>query len=459
MHVCILDQAGSVAFDQGLACRPDAFLHAIAPFRDGLVVGAECLFAWYWLADLCVAQDIAFVLGHARYRKAIHGGKAKNDRLDAGKIARLLRGGTFPLAYAYPQGMRETRDLLRRRAYRVRQRAELLTHLQILNAQYNLAPFPKRLSFAANRTAMKVAERFADPSVQKSAAINLTLIDRLDDLLTDLELYLVRTAKVDDLQTFSRLRRIPGVGKVLALILLDEMPEAHRFDTAGPFLSDARLVRCAHESAGKRLGAGGTKIGNAPLRWAFAEAACLFLRSSERAKKWKQKQAAQRGEGKALATLAARLGRAVDPMLRKGEASDEERFWGGARPAATGSPSRSRPEACDAGHCFSRGTGAATSGRGAGAGRLRAARLLGRADAWPLPGTPVIRADEPRLCGRPAEAGVALLRLRRRRQGPGSVAGRDQAAAARRSPGFGSASEPGGAVAAGTGAVAPGQRS
>jgi hypothetical protein len=62
-----------------------------------------------------VEHDIAFVLGHALYMKAIHGGKAKNDRIDAGKIARLLRGGSFPLAYAYPKGMRETRDLLRRR--------------------------------------------------------------------------------------------------------------------------------------------------------------------------------------------------------------------------------------------------------------------------------------------------------------------------------------------------------
>jgi transposase len=102
-------------------------------------------------------------------------------------------------------------------------------------------------------------------------------------LIGDLELYLVRTAKVDDVQTFYRLRSIPGVGKVLALILLYEMHDAHRFDTAGQFLSYARLVRCGHESAGKKLGSGGKKIGNAHLRWAFAEAACLFLRSSERA--------------------------------------------------------------------------------------------------------------------------------------------------------------------------------
>src|SRR5215475_13315650 len=326
MDLGVLGQAVSVVCDPNLACRLEPFLRAVAPFREGLVVGVECMFAWYWLADLCHAQHIDFVLGHALYMKAIHGGKAKNDRIDAGKIARLLRGGTFPLAYAYPKCMRETRDLLRRRTYLVRKRAELLTHLQILNAQYNLAPFPKKLPFAANRAEMKVAERFADPSVQKSAAVNLALIDRLDELIGDLELYLVRTAKVDDVQTFYRLRSIPGVGKVLALILLYEMHDAHRFDDVGQFLSYARLVRCVHESAGKKVGSGGKKIGNAHLRWAFGEAACLFLRSSERAKKWKQQQLKKRGEGRVLAVLAARLARAVYHLWRKEEAFDERRF-------------------------------------------------------------------------------------------------------------------------------------
>jgi hypothetical protein len=78
--------------------------------------------------------------------------------------------------------MRETRDLLRRRTYLVRTRAELLTHLQLLNAQYNLAPFPKKLSFAANRAEMNIAARFTDPRVQKSATVNLALIDRLEEL-------------------------------------------------------------------------------------------------------------------------------------------------------------------------------------------------------------------------------------------------------------------------------------
>src|SRR3954468_20598430 len=43
MHLCVLDATGAVVLDKALPCRPDAFLGAIAPFREGLVVGAECM--------------------------------------------------------------------------------------------------------------------------------------------------------------------------------------------------------------------------------------------------------------------------------------------------------------------------------------------------------------------------------------------------------------------------------
>jgi transposase len=329
MHLCVLDAAGQVVLDKNLAARPEALLKALAPFRPDVVVGAECMYAWYWLADLCTQEQIPFALGHALYMRLIYGAKAKNDRIDAAKIARLLKGGNFPLAYVYPKGMRETRDLLRRRTYLVRQRAALFTHLQILNGQYNLPPFPKKLSFAANRAELNIAERFAGASVQKSAAVDLAVIDALDEQIGALELYLVRTAKVDGVQTYQRLQTIPGVGKVLALVLLYEIHDISRFGGEGPFLSYARLVRCAHESAGKPSGSGGKKIGNAHLRWAFAEAACLFLRGSERARRWKEKQLRKRSEGRVLGILAARPARAVYHLRRKREAFDEARFWAG----------------------------------------------------------------------------------------------------------------------------------
>src|SRR5262245_45843654 len=143
LSLCILDATGTIVLQKTIAANPDAFLQAVAPFRDGLAVACECLFAWYWLADLCEQEKIPFVLGHALYMKAIHGGKAKTDKIDAHKIAVLLRGGMLPQAYVYPKGMRQTRDLLRRRTFLVRRRAEALVHLYLISAS---GAYPSRTS-------------------------------------------------------------------------------------------------------------------------------------------------------------------------------------------------------------------------------------------------------------------------------------------------------------------------
>ncbi|MGH8578978.1 MAG: hypothetical protein ACREVK_02245 [Gammaproteobacteria bacterium] len=62
---------------RNLKTDPAGFLKIVAPYRDDIVVAVECIFTWYWLADLCAREGIPFVLGHALYMKAIHGGKAK----------------------------------------------------------------------------------------------------------------------------------------------------------------------------------------------------------------------------------------------------------------------------------------------------------------------------------------------------------------------------------------------
>src|SRR3954452_15278792 len=137
MFLCITDHQGRTLLHEDVPANPEAFLRAIEPFRDGLVVACECMFAWYWLADTCRDHAIPFVLGHALEMRAIHGTKTKNDKLDSEKIAHLLRAGLLPQAYVYPAEMRATRDLLRRRAYLVRRRAEALVHVQIIHSQYN----------------------------------------------------------------------------------------------------------------------------------------------------------------------------------------------------------------------------------------------------------------------------------------------------------------------------------
>jgi transposase len=281
MYLCILDQAGENLLHQNLPAEPAAFLRAIAPFREDVAVAVECIFTWYWLADLCQAEGIPFVLGHALYMKAIHGGKAKNDKIDSRKIAGLLRSGMIPQAYVYPAAMRSTRDLLRRRTYLVRRRADLLSHIQNTNSQCNLPEFGRKIANQIHRVGL--AEQFRDPCVRRSIEVDLELIDLLDKQIWNLEAFLLRTARNHDPNALHLLRTAHGIGKVLSLVILYEIQDIHRFPTVQDFASYARLVKCAKESAGKRHGTSGHKIGNVHLKWAFSEAAVLFLRANPEA--------------------------------------------------------------------------------------------------------------------------------------------------------------------------------
>jgi transposase len=238
-----------------------------------------------------------------------------------------LRGGLLPQAYVYPKAMRATRDLLRRRSFLVRRRGDLLAHLVNTNSQYNLPALSKKLVYPGNRGELKLAERFTDASAKKIVECDLKLIDTLDEQIHELELHLVRTAKVDDAQAYARLQSIPGIGKILGLVLLYEIHDIARFPAAGNFLSYARLVRPVHESAGKAGGFGNKKIGNAHLRWALGEAACLYLRASARAKRWQARMTQKHGPGKTLGILAAKLGRTVYHLLRTKQVFDEKRFF------------------------------------------------------------------------------------------------------------------------------------
>jgi transposase len=324
MFLCILDGEGTILLHRNINCNPAEFLKAIAPYREDILVGVECMFSWYWLADLCQQEGIAFILGHALYMKAIHGGKAKTDKIDAHKIAALMRGGMFPVAYVYPSEMRATRDLLRRRNHLVRRKAELLAHIQHVIIQYNLPEVGHNLTAPRNRK--DLADHFPDPDVRKSVEIDLAMIDAHDGVLSHLEWEIEKRARKHDWQALMLLRSINGVGQILGLVFLYEIQTIERFESVQQFASYCRMVKCSHESAGKKKGTGGAKIGNVHLKWAFSEAAVLFMRHNAPVKKLVEKLSNIHGKGKALSILAHKLARAIYYMLKNKEPFSLERF-------------------------------------------------------------------------------------------------------------------------------------
>ena len=249
MYICILDKDGKTVYHKNRICCPEQFLNAVAPFREDLVVGVECIFCWYWLADLCQNEGIDFILGHALYMKSIHGVKTKNDRIDSLKLARLIRGGNFPLAYVYPPRMRPTRDLMRRRTHFVRKRAELLGHIQNTVTQYNLDPLGS-LSRPDRRRGKDIVGHFPDPVVQLIVETNLKMIDHYDPIIKELDKQILALAKEHDPISLHLLQSIRGVGDVLSLTILYEIGDINRFAGRGEFCSYARLVKGQKSSNG-----------------------------------------------------------------------------------------------------------------------------------------------------------------------------------------------------------------
>jgi transposase len=324
LYICIIDEFNEVVHHQNIPACPEQLYAVLQPYIGNMVVGVECMHCWYWVADFCEHHGIDFILGHALYMKAIHGGKAKNDRIDALKIAKLIKGGNFPLAFTYPAKLRALRDLMRRRLHLVRYSASLKAHVKNTQSQYNHSINHGDLRYAPNRQMLR--EAFANHDVQCMVDMDLNLIDHHDKEVKRVEGYIKRQLKKHHVVNMNLLKSINGVGDVLACTILLEIGDLTRFANVKQFASYSRLVKCKAESAGKSYGTQGNKIGNAHLKWAFSELATLFIRNNDSGKAYLAKLEKRMPKSKALSVLAHKLGRAVFFMLKHQKVFDEQRF-------------------------------------------------------------------------------------------------------------------------------------
>jgi transposase len=307
-------------------CTSASFLKLVAPYRHDLTVCAECRFGWYWLADACRDAQIHFVLAHALYLTAIHGGKNKNDRIDSEKIARLLRSNLIPPAYVYPAEKRPLRALLRQRILYVWRRSELLARIQSHQLAYNR---PTLRQTRPNRDPWEhqLLAQEDHPIRQLALQNDLALIRHYDAQITALEEQLQKLTRATARRDYTLLQTVPGIGEHLGLTLLCEIGDIQRFPTVKDFLSYCRLVKGTVASAGKIKGLRGAKLGNACLRWTFGEAAVIAKRDPAIIGPLAQRLEARLGNKfKANTVLAIKLARAVYFMLRNHTVFDPERM-------------------------------------------------------------------------------------------------------------------------------------
>jgi len=220
--------------------------------------------------------------------------------------------------------MRATRDLLRRRMKIVQHGADLKAHVVNTTSQYNLPPNNVNLRDKSARE--KLSSLYPESSIQKSINLDMHILECYAEQLSKIEYFVEHQAKQHKPIHLHLLKTIHGVGRILSLTIIYEIGNINRFDSVQKFASYARLVKCKAESAGKSYGTQGNKIGNAHLKWAFSEAAVLYLKGNQDAQKYLLKLQKRMSKAKALSALAHKLGRCVYYMLKNETVFDESKF-------------------------------------------------------------------------------------------------------------------------------------
>jgi transposase len=255
--------------------------------------------------------------------KRYDGLKHSDDETDAAHLAHLLRLGILPTGYIHPPAERALRDLARKRVQLVRSRTQHVLAVENILARSTgsrpSAAAIKRLAPGDVGTLGLAAD------VALAVQANLAVVATLNLEIGRIEARLLESVKLRP--DYAWLKTIPGIGEVLAIVIMLETGDVTRFAQVGNFASYARCVDSARYSNGKKKGEGNTKNGNAYLVWAFIEAANFARRYSDEAKRFFERKKAKTNSVVATKALAHKLARASYHMLKEGQPFDVKRCF------------------------------------------------------------------------------------------------------------------------------------
>ena len=310
----IVDADGRRVLGKRLPNDLGEVLRLLEPYRESLVAGVvvESTFNWYWLVDGLQDHGYRVRLANPAAMEQYNGLKNADDQHDAFFLAELSRLGIVPEGYIYPQEDRPGRDLLRRRMLLVRQRTAQVLSFQSLAAR----------EFGGGPTASQVhtyhpedvEEFFDDRRLALMGRINVEAIRFLTERIHELENTALREVALKP--GFAKLLGAPGIGRILALVIMLETGEIGRFKGAGHYVSYCRCVKAKRESNGRPKGSNNRKNGNRYLCWAYIEAANFMRRYSPEARAWYQRKHSRSMAVVAIKALAAKIARACYFVMR-----------------------------------------------------------------------------------------------------------------------------------------------
>lgn len=322
--VTVMDDNDRVVAEKRLPNDLVKIIGFLSPWRDELAgVVVESTYNWYWLVDGLQEAGFLVKLANTGAIKKYDGLKHSGDEADARHLAHLLRLGILPTGTILPPEHRAIRDLARKRMQLVRSRTSHILAIENIMARQQAV---KINSNAIKRLTAEGVDQMGLPAdvglaVQSNLAVIITLSTQIDLLEKRLQ------ERVGERPEYVLLSSVPGIGRILATIILLETGPIDRFAAVGNFASYARCVGSEHTSNGKKKGEGNTKNGNKYLSWAFVEAANFALRFCPEAKRFYERKKAKTNTVVAIKALAHKLARACFHILKERKPFDVTRCF------------------------------------------------------------------------------------------------------------------------------------
>lgn len=299
----------------------------LARCERGSPVAVETIGTWYWIVDEIEAAGCVPRLVHARKAKLMMGMINKTDKLDARGLNRLQRAGTLPTVWIPPGELRDQRDLPRTRMVLVRQRTQLKNRIHATLAKYALQCDEVSDLFGARGLAL--LRRHLEALPPHTAFATGQLLEQVESLDRQVRAFEQRMRAVfTPTPAIERLRTLPGVGFILAVLIALEVGDVTRFPDAERLASYAGTTPRVRASGGKtRYGALRPDV-NRYLKWAFVEAANANNLQRGRypgrhVSRLYERIARRKGHPKAIGAVARHLAEATYWILTKEEAYRE----------------------------------------------------------------------------------------------------------------------------------------
>ena len=243
--------------------------------------------------------------------------QVKTDKVDARILALLLRADVICRVHIPCKATRERKEVLRQRCFFVRQRTMLRNRIhRLLGGQHGLE-LPV-CSDLFGKKGMGFLEK-----LELAAPAGLLLKQQLD-MLRNVQLRIKEdeTALEGMMGTSTlreRLLSMPGIGPILAAVIVNEIDDITRFPSAQKLCGYAGLCPTTSSSGGKTYNGKLMPHCNKWLRWAFVEAAWVAIGCNAYfGMMYKKKRALGKKANTAILCVARRMARIAWQLLTQG---------------------------------------------------------------------------------------------------------------------------------------------